>query len=1245
MESQFRILGPIEVGLEGGRSAPLPGGRVLSFLALLLLHRGRIVHLDRALDELWEGAGPRNAKNAVQVVASRLRAAVGPGVVISEGGGYALRLPPGALDADRFEERLQRGRELLAEGKQQEAAETLRDALALWRGPALADVRNEGFAQPEIARLDDLRLTCLEDRMDADLACARHAEVAGELEALVRQHPLRERLLGQLMLALYHAGRQADALAAYRSAYRALVDGLGIEPSPQLRALEAAILRQDVPAPAPALGPSAARAFVGRDVRRRVTCLCSRLARPNEPTDLDPESLRAMLEGYHDTARAVCARHGGTMAELRGDAVLAVFGMPVAQEDDAQRALRAAAEVGARTEHLPFGFRVGSGVCTGDVVASAQGRGAAPVIGEAVAAAEQLARSATGGEIRIAKSTWQLVSHAARASELPGGGLLLRDIADDAPAIGRRLDARLIGRDEELGRLRDTFARVVAERSAEIVTVVGEPGIGKSRLVAELAALVGTRGSVLTGRCPPYGEGITYWPLREIVLQAASDRSVDELSGELGIPRLVVQRVAAAVGLEEGQTGEETGWAFLQLLDALARIQPLVIVVDDAHLAEPALLDLLVDVTARLSNAPVLLILVARSDGLKDHSLWTGRIGEAAALRLKPLSAKASEALLAANAGDRLDTDEERRIAKAAGGNPLFLEQLLAYVGERRSTDDLPPGIHALLAARLDRLGTTERSTLALGAVAGDAFETGSVHALAPGITRAEVEQACERLVERDLLIRDEDSGDGPPLRFRHGLIRDSAYASLAKSARARLHQQHASWLEGLGSDLPEGDARIGFHLETACGYAQEIDGRAPAELTTRAGRRLAAAGRVARSRGDLPGEIGFLDRSLALLGSAQEEGAELLPVLVSALFEAGSFDRAQEVADRAVSVSRSLDLPRVHAHATVERERIRLSRHPETFRVESAVAATEKASQTLVRLGDEWGLARADYLMSDLSWLRGDLVASHAYAEGMLAHARAAGSGFDAATALAFMGWSLVEGPWPAPDAIERCDALAPEAAGQRAAELTLLGCRAVLVAMTGGYEEARSSMARARAGLAELQLGEMTAYLAHLDVIAETLAGDPAAAERAVLDAEAIVSKAGDRRFLSIVHVDRAHTILAQGRHADAAEAVERIETVQAPCDAEWVIKRHAARALVAAHAGDHERGLEEARAAVAVADPTSLVVYSASAYRTLAGVLQAGGKPDEAATAARHALALDEAKGNTVAAAATRRQLASL
>ena len=1245
MDSQFRILGPIEVELSGGRNAGVPRGRALSLLALLLVHRGAIVRLDRVVDELWGDAGPRNARNAVQVVASRLRAAVGEGVVVSEGGGYAVRLWPGALDADRFEERFRRGRDELARGDPRDAAETLRHALGLWRGPALADVRDEAFAQPEVARLDDLRLACLSERVDADLALGRHAEVTGELEALVLEHPFRERLRGQLMLCFYRAGRQADALAAYRAARDALVDGLGIEPSLALRELEAAILRQDVPAPASPPERSADRTTVTPDARRRVTCVFSRLVHPEEePAALDPEALRSVLERYHDLARAVCARHGGSVAELRGDAVLAVFGSPVAHEDDAQRALRAAAELGTRTEELPFGLCASSGVCTGDVVAPARGTAVAPVIGEAVARAERLARSGACGEIRVAEATWRLVRHAAHGAGLPEGGFLLHDIDDDAPAIARSLDRPLVGRDEEVGRLRETFAKVVAERSPALVTILGEPGIGKSRLVAELTAIADEHGMVLTGRCPAYGEGITYWPLREIVLEATGDRSVDELAATLRIPPSVAHRLAGSVGLAEGEAGKETGRAFQQLLVALARVRPLIVVVDDVHWAEPALLDLLLDVGARLTDVPVLIVLATRPDPFQERPAWADRLGQGAVLRLGPLSATASRALLEAIAGGRLEQDEERRIADTAGGNPLFLEQLVAYVGDRQSTDHLPPAIHALLAARLDRLDTVERSVLALGAVVGDAFEAASVHALATDVTHAEVEQACDRLVGHELLTRP-SAGEGVAFRFVHALIRDTAYATLAKSARARLHQRHASWLAELGSGLAEADARIGFHLETACRYAKEVDGQAAPELVARAGRRLAAAAHVAHGQGDLPGEIGFLDRSVALLGHQREEGAELLPALVSTLFEAGSFDRAEEVADLAVSASASLGLGRVHARAAVERERIRLARRPESFRVQDAVVVAEQAARTLRGFGDELGLARAAYLMSDLSWLQGDVVSSSVHGERMLTHARRAGSGFDAATALSYMGWDLVEGPCPVPEAINRCDALAREAAGQRAAEFSLLGCRAALLAMTEGYAEARGSMARARTALAELHLREMAAYLAHLDAAAEMLAGDPAAAERAALDAEAIVSESGDRWFVSVAHVDLAHAILGQGRHADAVEAVERIETVPAPCDLQWVIKRHTARALVASQRGDQELGLQEARAATAAAEGTSMIVFCANAHRTLAEVLLAAGRDEEASTAAGRALALDQAKGNTVAAAATQRRFASL
>ena len=698
MDAQFRILGPIEVDLADGRRARVPRGRPLSLLGLLLVRRGAATAVDRIVDELWEGDGPRHARNAVQLLASRLRGALGEGLVVYEGGGYALRV--GALDAEQFEERFALGREELASGEPWDAADTLRGAIELWRGPALADVADERFAQPEIARLDDLRLNCLSERIDADLACGRHAEVAGELDALVREHPLRERLRGQQMLALYRAGRQADALAAYRDARHALVDGLGIEPSPRLRELEAAILRQDVAEPAPPPRRPGPRA---PDSRRWVTCAFAQLADRDEVAGLDPESLRAALEQLHAAARAACRSHGGSVAELRSDAVLAVFGIPVAHEDDALRAVRAAREL---TGPLPFGLRARCGLGTGEVVVAPS----PPIIGEAAATAERLARSAARGEIRLAESTWQSVRHAARAAEHPGGGYLLRSIDPDAPAIGRRLDLPLIGREAEVELLRATYARVVGERAPELLTVLGEPGIGKSRLVAELHAIAGEGATVLTGRCPAYGEGITFWPLREAVLHVRGGRSADELAAELAIPAVAVRRVAAAVGIEEGEAGEDTDWAFLVLFGALARRRPLVLVVDDAHWAEPALLDLLLELLARLPDVPLLVVWVARPDQLKR------RPERGVELVLRSLSRTESESLVAAMGGVRLEPDEDRRVIDAAGGNPLFLEQLVAYVGEGRSADALPPALHALLSARLDAW-TPPAIRLALAAI------------------------------------------------------------------------------------------------------------------------------------------------------------------------------------------------------------------------------------------------------------------------------------------------------------------------------------------------------------------------------------------------------------------------------------------------------------------------------------------------------------------------------------------------
>ena len=552
-------------------------------------------------------------------------------------------------------------------GEPEEAAATLRRAVALWRGPALADVAEERFAQPEITRLEALRLACLADRIDADLACGRHEELVGELEALVQQHPHDERLRGRQMLALYHAGRQADALDAYRAAHKALRTGWASSRRPSCAGSRPRSCATTAPPAAPQEPP------LPPDVRRRVTCVVVRPAF----TGADPESLRARLERDRELASAACARHGGSVAEVRGEELLLAFGTPLAHEDDALRALRASLEL--------RGDALALGVGTGDVVA--------PLIGEAPAAAERQARAAARG--RRSGSTSRRGGSCATAPA-PRSCRAARSCSTgldaDAPAILRRLDRPLVGRDEELARLRATFARVVSRRAPALLTIRGEPGIGKSRLAAELPALVGPEGRVLTGRCPSYGEGVTYWPLREMVDQARGERTMDALAAALGVEPAVGHQVAAAVGLAPGRAGDDPGWAFTRLIAALARAQPLVMVVDDAHLAEPALLELLVAVAGRIEDAPVLIVWVAGRTAARRRATYSS----SARCPTRP-ARRCSKA-----AG--WSRTSAVHVARAAGGNPLFLEQLVAYVGDHGATGLLPPALHALLAARLDRL-------------------------------------------------------------------------------------------------------------------------------------------------------------------------------------------------------------------------------------------------------------------------------------------------------------------------------------------------------------------------------------------------------------------------------------------------------------------------------------------------------------------------------------------------------------
>ena len=1191
---QFRILGPVEAIDPDGRVVAVRG-QPLRLLGLLLVRRGEPVGADGAIDALWGEELPANPANALQVVVSRLRAALGAEAIAWSGGGYALALDePEAVDADRFARLSADGAAALERGDAAAAADALHAAMALWRGPALHELRYESFAAGEVARLDELRFACLGARLEADLALGRHEQVLGELTALVAEHPLRESLRLQLVRALKSSGRRAEALAAARAARRALADDLGLEPSPALVAL------LDGVEGAPAL-----------PARRQVVCVAADVRCAEGGPPLDPEVLEDVMRRCADEAETVLRRHGDPVVGRLPDGLVAVFGTRASHEDDGLRAVRAATALQRRIgqladETVPLDVRVG--VTAGTALVTSHD--ALPA-GEVVGAASRLARAADAGELRLGAPVQALLD-AIRARR-----------ADVTP---------LAGRESELAALDAALARVRRSGRVELMTLAGEAGIGKSRLVRELAEHAAPGAQVLIGHCPAYGDGVTYWPLREMVLQALRGRTLTSVMPSTRDGRAAAATIAATLGLGAEASADAVPWAFRMLFGALAADRALVLAFEDAHWAEPALLELIGQLAGGPLPAPVLLLCVGRPELLAVRPAWARGM----VLRPAPLDEEASRRLLSARRP--LPEAALGRVVARARGNPLFLEQLAAHVHERTEDGSLPPALHALLAARLDTLDATERRIIEAGAVEGETFHVGGVEALVPGVGGDRVQTALEALARRELVRPAFPFIAGQrAFRFGHALVRDAAYEAMPLAVRADAHERLAGWLVDTGEAVPEASARIGTQLERAHRAASEL--RLPAArldaLAHAAAQRLAESAENMHRRGDLPSEIAFLERALALLAPGDRARAELLPAMGVALFEASSLDRAEGVAEEAVACG----VERVRLRGMVERERMRAYRHPESVDPAASLVVAHDAAVALEALGDDVGVARARYLMCELAWLQGESERGLREAREALRFSRRAGGTVELDAGVSVIAWALVVNRVPVPEARAECDRLLHSVSGRRFAELGLRGFTAVLDAMAGDFERAREQLARSREGLNDLGLHQASIWMAIFDAMAQMLAGDPAAAEAALAEAECVAHEIGDRWFHATILVDRAHVLLAQDRAAEAAAAVARIDEVPAPNDLEWRIKRLAARGKLAAREGRVERALIDARAAVALADPTEMFLFRADAWRDLAEVTHRVGAAEEAAAARATALALYRAKGNVAAA----RQLA--
>jgi class 3 adenylate cyclase len=700
----------------------------------------------------------------------------------------------------------------------------------MWRGPALADFTYEPFAQRAIAALDELRIQAIEDRFEADLALGRGGELVAELDEVIAVQPFREHLRAFLMLALYRAGRQAEALEAYRRARSQLIEELGLEPGSALRELQAAILRQD---PALELQPTfraaqrsdpAPSSWLPRE-RRTVTVLAMDLVPVAEPA-VDLEAGGRLGARASRVAVEVLERHGARVERLFGDMLMAFFGFPLAHEDDALRAVRAAFEARTAVHALDddpsrvegVRNRVRAGIETGEIVVAGPGSALHDVVtGTVLAAAGRLQLAADDGEVIVGPTAARLLRGtvilkpverlAINGAQATAWRVL--ELVAGAPALPRALGAPMFGRQDELTRMRSAFRRAVRSGAVVRMTVLGEAGIGKSRLARELAASIGADANVITQRCPAYGVG-AFFPLREAVVEAAGLRGWRALHDLLGRddhgPR-ALSEIAEAMELRaESVSAVALFSAMRRLFEALASERPLIVVFEDLHWAEPTFLDL-VDHLAREATGRIFLACLARPDLIERRPQWEPHDS----LQLGPLSSSDLESLIAERAGS-IAPDALRRIVDISQGNPLFAEQLLAALDDD-TTDAVPGSLRGLLTMRLDRLGPGERDVLRCVSIAGMDVEQDAVRALLPDDARPFVERHLDALERKRLIER----AGTKRFRFCHALIQVAAYQSMTREDRARLHERFAEWLERESPDrTPELAQILGYHLEQA---------------------------------------------------------------------------------------------------------------------------------------------------------------------------------------------------------------------------------------------------------------------------------------------------------------------------------------------------------------------------------------------------------------------------------------------
>jgi class 3 adenylate cyclase/tetratricopeptide (TPR) repeat protein len=1013
---------------------------------------------------------------------------------------------------------------------------------------------------------------------------------------------------------------------------------------------------------------------VGAAARKVVTVLFSDVSGFTALGEqLDPESLQHLMGRWFDETHRIIKRHDGTVEKYMGDAVMAVFGVPVVHEDDAIRAARAALEMRETLIQLNdelarrwgVHLEIHTGLNTGEVVVGSAPSGDLSTVGDAVNVAQRLEAAAPPGAVLVGEETSRLLGGAAqldaidpltlKGKALPVPAWRLVSVESERAGAPPRATPPFVGREHELRLLRRACDDVSATRVPRMITVLGQAGIGKSRLVRALLADVRLDATTVIGRCLPYGDGITYWPIAEILRTLAgapSEQAVARLAGgdsPSEESELVAARLSRAAGFVPGTSSvEETQWAMRKLLESLASRRPLVVVVEDIHWAEPSLLDLLEHVARLSARVPLLIVCLARPELIDDHPSWPAKAGErTGVISLEPLSPVEADTLLARLGSEGLASDDRGQLLTAAEGNPFFLQQMVAMRAENPDAEAAIPGtIQAVLTSRIDRLPATEREVIERASIEGRTFHRGALAELVPDERRSNLDEALDALVGRGLIRpgRSEFANERA-YRFDHILIRDATYNLTSKRLRADLHERHAGWLEQRSDyELGEHEELAGYHLEQALRCRLELEPAARerySPLARRGADHLGTAGRTALARDDMPAAINLLERSTALLTEDDPELGFLMPELGTALTEAGRLSDADRVLDAAVEVATRRGDHRAEAHARVAQLFLRLQVDTEAG-AKDVRRRFDPLLTTFTQADDDLGLGRLWRLRGLVHWIEARAKSADAAWEQAAQRSRRAGDERGWSAALVWLASSAHTGPAPVEDAIARCEGIRAQLRSHPRAQAMALQPLAALRAMRGEFEVARQLLADSSATIAEFGVTMQTA-ISHHAVEVALVSGDAAGAETALRDGYARLVEMGEKALLADTAAMLAQVLHERGRNEEALALTREAEAAAADDDLSAQIAWRTVRARLLASAG----GVAEARRisgeAVALASGTDWLCDHAEALLSQGEVLRMTGDADSGARAMQEAIALYELKGNTIGAQRARSVLA--